>query len=143
MGVPVITLVGESLHQRISYGYLMHSGLEELCTFTPEDFVDRAVALAGARDKLFAWRHGLREVMRQSPLCDEERFLYEFQDMLEQVADLHGLRQHKRAAADGGAPGGKEHLPPGLGTSVKLEDRALFEAQEGPMSLGVTGERST
>ncbi len=92
MGVPVITLVGESLHQRTSYGYLMHSGLEEFCTSTPEDFVDRAVALAGARDKLLAWRHGLREVMRQSPLCDEERFLYEFQDMLEQVADLHGLR---------------------------------------------------
>ena len=36
MGVPVVTLVGESFHQRISYGYLMHCGLEELCTFTPK-----------------------------------------------------------------------------------------------------------
>ncbi|MCH8096291.1 MAG: tetratricopeptide repeat protein [Proteobacteria bacterium] len=92
MGVPVITLVGESFHQRISYTMLMNCGLEEFCTFTPEDFVDRAVALAGERDRLLAWRHGLRGVMRQSPLCDEERFLFEFQEMLEQVAALHGLR---------------------------------------------------
>ena len=92
MGVPVITLVGESFHQRISYTMLMNCGLEEFCTFTPEDFVDRAVALAGERDRLLAWRHGLRGVMRQSPLCDEERFLFEFQEMLEQIAALHGLR---------------------------------------------------
>ena len=92
MGVPVVTLVGESFHQRIGYGYLMHCGLKELCTFTPEDYVEKAVALAGDRDKLLAWRHGLRDVMRQSPLCDEERFLFEFQEMLEQVAEIHGLR---------------------------------------------------
>ena len=143
MGVPVITLVGESLHQRISYGYLMHSGLEEFCTFTPGDFVDRAAALAGDRDRLLAWRHGLRDVMRQSPLCDDERFLFEFQEMLEQVAEVHGLRSAGRAEADGGAPGGQGLLPPELGTSVKLEDRAALTAREGPVSMGVAGETST
>jgi predicted O-linked N-acetylglucosamine transferase (SPINDLY family) len=99
MGVPVVTLVGESFHQRISYGYLMNCGLDELCTFTPGDFVDRAVALAGDRDRLLAWRHGLREVMRQSPLCDGERFVFEFQEMLEQVAEIHGLRSGKQAVS--------------------------------------------
>ena len=143
MGVPVITLVGESLHQRISYGYLMHCGLEELCAFTPEDYVDRAVRLAGDRDKLLAWRHGLRDVMRQSPLCDEERFVFEFQDMLEQIAVLHGLRSDGRAEADGGAPGGQELLTPELGTSVRLEDRAALTAPEGPVSMGMAGEGST
>ncbi len=143
MGVPVVTLVGESFHHRISYGYLMHCGLEELCAFTPEDYVDRAVALAGDRDRLLAWRHGLRDVMRQSPLCDEARFLFEFQDMLEQVAVLHGLRSDGRAEADGGAPGGQGLLPPELGTSVRLEDRAALTAREGPVSMGVAGEGST
>ena len=143
MGVPVVALVGESFHQRLSYGYLMHCGLDELCSFTAEDFVDKAVELAGDRDKLLAWRHGLREVMRQSPLCDEERFLHEFQDMLEQVANLHGLRTDGRAEADGGAPGGQELLPPELGTGVRLEDRAALTAREGPVSLGVAGEGST
>ncbi len=92
MGVPVVTLVGQYFHQRISYSDLMHCGLDELCTFTPEDFVNTAVRLAVDRDKLLAWRQGMREVMRQSPLCDEERFLFQFQEMLEQVANLHGLR---------------------------------------------------
>lgn len=92
MGVPVVSLVGDYNHQRISYSVLMHCGLEELCVFTPEDYVARAVALASERDKLALWRTGLREVMRESPLCDEPRFLYQFQEMLEQVAQLHGLR---------------------------------------------------
>ncbi len=105
MGVPVVTLVGESFHQRISYGYLMQCGLEELCAFTPEDYVEKAVALAGDRDKLLAWRHGLRDVMRQSPLCDEERFLFEFQDMLEQVAEIHGLRGTPASAMAGQGAG--------------------------------------
>lgn len=92
MGVPVVSLVGDYNHQRISYSVLMHCGLEELCAFTPEDYVARAVALAGERDKLALWRTGLREVMRESPLCDEPRFLYQFQEMLDQIAQLHGLR---------------------------------------------------
>ena len=92
MGVPVVTLVGEYFHQRISYSVLMHCGLEELCTFTTEDYVNTAVRIASDRDQLLAYRHGLREVMKKSPLCDEERFLYQFQEMLEQVAELHGLR---------------------------------------------------
>ncbi len=92
MGVPVVTLVGDANHQRISYSDLMQCGLDELCTFSTEDYVEKAVALAGERDKLMAWRHGLRDVMRTSPLCDEERFVHEFRDMLNQVADLHGLR---------------------------------------------------
>ncbi len=92
MGVPVITLVGPSYHQRLSLSMLMNCGLEELCTFTPDAFVEKAVGLADERDKLLAWRHGLREMMRQSPLCDEERFVDDFQTMLDQVADLHGLR---------------------------------------------------
>lgn len=92
MGVPVVSLVGESFHQRISYSALMHCGLEELCTFDDESFVDRAVALAGQRERLVEMRHGLRDVMSASPLCDKDRFIYQFQEMLEQVARHHNLR---------------------------------------------------
>ncbi len=92
MGVPVVTLVGEVFHQRISYSVLMHCGLDELCTFTPQDFVERAVRLAGEHDKLLTWRHGLRDVMEASPLCDDEKFISQFQNMLEQTAKLHELR---------------------------------------------------
>lgn len=92
MGVPVVSLVGESFHQRISYSVLMQCGLEELCAFTPEDFVAKGVALARDVGRLRAMRHGLRDVLRASPLCDEPRFLHQFQEMLEQVASHHGIR---------------------------------------------------
>jgi predicted O-linked N-acetylglucosamine transferase (SPINDLY family) len=92
MGVPVVTLVGDAFHQRISYSALMQCGLEELCTFTQDEFVERALRLTGEREKLAMWRTGFRQIMQTSPLCDEPRFLYQFQEMLEQVARLHGLR---------------------------------------------------
>jgi predicted O-linked N-acetylglucosamine transferase (SPINDLY family) len=77
----------------VSYSVLMQCGLEDLCTTTPDAFVQRAVALVGDREKLQAWRTGLRHTMIASSLCDEPRFLYQFQEMLEQVAHLHGLRK--------------------------------------------------
>jgi predicted O-linked N-acetylglucosamine transferase (SPINDLY family) len=92
MGVPVVSLVGESFHQRISYSVLMQCGLEELCTFTVDDFIARGIALANDVPRLRTMRQGLRDVLRASPLCDEPRFLHQFQEMLEQVAIHHGLR---------------------------------------------------
>lgn len=92
MGVPVVTLVGKNFHQRISYAILMHCGLDELCTFNEEDFVDVAVRLAGSRDQLVAYRMGLRDRLLASPLCDQPRFNYQFMEMLEQVAKHHNLR---------------------------------------------------
>ncbi len=92
MGVPVVSLVGPAFHQRISYSALMHCGLEELCTFDDATFVDRAVEIANDPDRLLLWRQGLRDIVGLSPLCDEERFVYQFQEMLEMVAQHHNLR---------------------------------------------------
>lgn len=92
MGVPVVTLVGELFHQRLSYSVLMQCGLEDFCTFDKETFVERAVEFANDPDRLRAIRHNLREVVKASPLCDEDRFVYQFQEMLEAVAEYHDLR---------------------------------------------------
>lgn len=92
MGVPVVSLVGPSFHQRISYSVLMQCGLDELCAFTPDEFVAKGVALAHDVPRIRTMRQGLRDVLRASPLCDEPRFLHQFQEMLEQVAVHHGIR---------------------------------------------------
>lgn len=92
MGVPVVSLVGEAYHHRVSSAILKHCGLAELCVETNDQFVDRAIRLAKDHAKLSAWRTGLRDVMRASPLCDEPRFVHQFQEMLEQVVRHHGLR---------------------------------------------------
>jgi protein O-GlcNAc transferase len=92
MGVPVVALVGPAYHHRISSAILKHCGLEDLCAETHDDFVGTAVALANDPDRLAFWRANLRQAMIESPLCDEARFAHQFQEMLVQVAHLHGLR---------------------------------------------------
>jgi protein O-GlcNAc transferase len=70
MGVPVITLVGQTAVGRAGLSQLTNLGLTELAARTPEEFVERAVALAGDLPHLQALRTGLRARMKQSPLMD-------------------------------------------------------------------------
>ena len=92
MGVPVITLVGPNMHQRISHSVLNNLGAGELCTFSREEFIERAVALANDPASMREYRYGIRPVMRQSPLYDGVKFTENLQNLLEEVADRHNLR---------------------------------------------------
>ncbi|MEQ8639558.1 MAG: tetratricopeptide repeat protein [Alphaproteobacteria bacterium] len=86
MGVPVISLVGDSMHQRISYSALAHCGVEDLCAWSRDEYVAKAVALAQDLPRLAALRAGLRDRMRASPLCDEEGFARDFEAAMERIA---------------------------------------------------------
>ncbi len=74
MGVPVVTLIGDRLLSRIGYGLVDAVGLAELAAATEDDYVDRAVVLSRAPDRLRALRRGLRGRMAASPLRDEAGF---------------------------------------------------------------------
>jgi predicted O-linked N-acetylglucosamine transferase (SPINDLY family) len=91
MGVPVVTLAGESVHQRISHAVLNHCGAGELSTSSVEEFKAKAVMVADDRPRLAAYRQHLREMMQASPLCQEARFIEDFQETMTAVAERHGL----------------------------------------------------
>jgi predicted O-linked N-acetylglucosamine transferase (SPINDLY family) len=74
MGVPVITLVGQTAVGRAGLSQLTNLGLLELIGGTPEDFVRIAVDLAGDLPRLCDLRNTLRWRMEASPLMDVERF---------------------------------------------------------------------
>ena len=74
MGVPVITLTGNTFAGRHSTSHLSNVGLPELITTTPEAYVATALALAQDPDRLTSLRQGLRERMAASPLCDAKRY---------------------------------------------------------------------
>jgi len=74
MGVPVITLAGETFASRHSLSHLSTIGLPELVAFAPDDYVRLAVALAHDGDRLDGLRANLRTKMAASPLCDGEKF---------------------------------------------------------------------
>lgn len=74
MGVPVVTLAGETLVSRQSASLLNNLDLAELCAATPRQYAAIAVALANTPQRLAELRAGLRERMAASPLCDAAGF---------------------------------------------------------------------
>lgn len=74
MGVPVVSLVGDTATSRGGASLLHAVGLGELAAQTPGQYVDIASGLAQDAARLAAMRAGLRERMRASALMDAQRF---------------------------------------------------------------------
>jgi predicted O-linked N-acetylglucosamine transferase (SPINDLY family) len=74
MGVPVITLVGQTVVGRAGLSQLTNLGLPELIGQTPEQYVGLAAELAGDWPRLAELRATLRARMQKSPLMDAPRF---------------------------------------------------------------------
>ena len=74
MGVPLLTLVGNTVVGRAGLSLLMNLGLEEFAARTPDEVVRLAVSLAGDLPRLATLRAELRERLRRSPLMDAEGF---------------------------------------------------------------------
>ncbi len=75
MGVPVLTLPGETFAARHSYSHLVSVGLEADWVASDEaDYIARAVRLASDWEGLATLRAGLRGRVTASPLADAPRF---------------------------------------------------------------------
>jgi predicted O-linked N-acetylglucosamine transferase (SPINDLY family) len=74
MGVPVVTLVGETLFSRAGWCQLSNLGLTELASHTPEGFIEIAAGLAKNVSRLRQIRAELRPRMEQSPLMNGSLF---------------------------------------------------------------------
>ena len=70
MGVPVVSLAGETFISRMSGSILHHAGLGDLAVDTPEAYVASARDLAGDLARLRTLRANLRDRMVASPLCN-------------------------------------------------------------------------
>ncbi|WP_430419307.1 hypothetical protein [Phenylobacterium sp.] len=77
-GVPVVSLAGQSVFERLSHSLLTNAGLSDFSTATTDGFVARAVALAADREARLAWRAKCRERLRASPLGDARAFALDF-----------------------------------------------------------------
>ena len=82
MGVPVLTLSGESLISRQGVGLLMNAGLLEWIAADPDDYVARAVVHGSDLQRLAALRNRLRQQIMDSPLFDAPRFAMNFKAAL-------------------------------------------------------------
>jgi predicted O-linked N-acetylglucosamine transferase (SPINDLY family) len=74
MGVPVVTLVGESAVSRAGLSQLSNLGLEEFAAFSDDQYVRIAAGLAGDIPRLVGLRSSLRARMQVSLLMDPAHF---------------------------------------------------------------------
>jgi predicted O-linked N-acetylglucosamine transferase (SPINDLY family) len=82
MGVPTLTIAGDTLLARQGAGVLTAAGKGDWVATGVTDYIDKAVALAGDVPKLAALRAGLREQIGASPLFDAQRFARNFETAL-------------------------------------------------------------
>jgi predicted O-linked N-acetylglucosamine transferase (SPINDLY family) len=92
MGVPVLTLTGESVIERQSASLLKAIGAEDLVAMTPEGYRRAALALARDQEGRSNRRRMLREAMRRSALTDAAHM-------------ARALETVYRRAVDGGSDG--------------------------------------
>ena len=79
MGVPVVTLAGESHAGRVGVSLLHRVGLDDLVASDLDGYVDAAAGLAGDHERLGELRSALRARMRRSSLCDAQTFTRELE----------------------------------------------------------------
>jgi len=74
MGLPVVTLTGQSSYSRTGASILASVGLDDLITTTPPHYVTAAVDLARDRPRVAHLRGSLRAAMRTGKLTDGQSF---------------------------------------------------------------------
>ncbi|MBQ9365951.1 MAG: hypothetical protein IJT82_09250, partial [Schwartzia sp.] len=83
MGVPVISLYGERHSTRFGYSLLNNVGIGELAVKSYEDYVARAVMLAGDEELLVVLHKKFRRMFMESPVMDSGRYMKEVEALYE------------------------------------------------------------
>ncbi len=97
MGVPTVTLKGESLLARQGASMMLSAGLVEWIATNELDYVERAIRLASDIPALCRLREGLRQQVLSTPLFDCSLFASHLAEalrgMYQERADVSGERQ--------------------------------------------------
>ena len=85
MGVPVVSLYGDRHGSRFGLSMLSNVGLDELAVATVDEYISRAVMLAGDSELLNLLRRNLRNMMKNSPLMNGDAYVREVEKVFAQI----------------------------------------------------------
>ena len=88
MGCPLVTQAGKVHVSRVGVSLLHSVGLKEFIAETREDYIAKAVALAGDIDRLVALRAGMRDRLKSSRLMNATEFSRDFEKALVQMTGV-------------------------------------------------------
>lgn len=91
MGVPVITLAGNRYASRMGASILSAIGLPELIAQTEDNYLQVTADLANDLDRLASLRQTMRHRLRQSTICDTQRFSKSFLSAMHDI--VHSLAE--------------------------------------------------
>lgn len=96
MGVPTVTLAGNTMLARQGASLLTCVGLEEWIASSEKDYVALAIAHASDVNRLAQLRSGLRQKVLASPLFDAPRFALHLEDALQGMwqQKMSGVAEH-------------------------------------------------
>ncbi|MDC0261324.1 tetratricopeptide repeat protein [Synechococcus sp. AH-551-N17] len=85
MGVPVITIEGDNIHQRISGSDLRHAGLSELIGSSQEEMIETAVRIASDKSACLRWRNELRSHLLSTDLFNPGKTAFSLAKEIEKI----------------------------------------------------------
>lgn len=100
MGVPVLTLAGNSFLSRQGVSLLMNAGLPDWIAEDAEDYVSRAVSHANKLQELTTMRQGLRHKVLSSSIFDAPRFARHFEQALRGLWQAWCAKQHSNKISE-------------------------------------------
>lgn len=124
MGLPVVTLQGQSFAARVAASLLTAVGLEELIVHTPADYVQLAVQLAHSPDRIARYRAYLNQGRDVSPLFDAKRYARNLEQAFGYMVDRSrkGKAAHPFEVRDMSCGGG-----------IRLSGSSTFKSVAGPV----------
>jgi protein O-GlcNAc transferase len=85
MGVPVVTLAGQTHVSRVSGGILVRVGLARYVATTPDEYIELAMGAAGDLSALAELRKGLRRRFCLSTVFGGQRLVREMEKAYRQM----------------------------------------------------------
>ncbi|MBR3624476.1 MAG: hypothetical protein IKN43_14140, partial [Selenomonadaceae bacterium] len=85
MGVPVITLSGNSNHERFGKSILCNLNLEELVAYNENEYVDIAIKLANEKGRLKRLHAEIPDRMKNSAIMDQKIYMTDLEAAYEEV----------------------------------------------------------
>lgn len=89
MGVPVVTLGDGSHGGNFGVSLLKNTGLDFCCAYSYEEYVKKAVLLAGDFELLDALHLGLRNMMEGSPVMDKKMYTSELEQGYRKIWQMY------------------------------------------------------
>ena len=87
MGVPVVTLPGDTFASRHSFSHLSNAELPDTIADSEQRYLEIATALVEDPEALAAKRKAMRNIVANSPLCDLDSFAQDFTNAIKLVME--------------------------------------------------------